>query len=851
MTHLQFLPEDGVMDTLLEIFDTVKSLGDREAIRHTDGLRTRVWSYRELAAQAGRFAAYLDDEGFSRGDRLVVWSENRPEWVAVFWACLARGVEVVPVDFHSSLERVSRIRDESGARTIVYGSRAIVDGPHFSISRLTELPEPARFSAAPADPSEIVELLYTSGTTAEPKGVVHRHRNICSNLTPIAHEIARYRNWARPFQPIRFLQTLPLSHMFGQAMGLFIPPILGGAVVFSDELHPRAIRETIRRERVSVLVSVPRILDTLTADIARRHPRTNLETAGSGGVAARWWRHRHVHAEFGLKFWASVVGGAPLDTETEGFWTRLGWLVIQGYGLTETSPVVSVNHPFHARRGSLGKAIGDQEVSVAEDGEILVRGSSIAEGYLVAGGQIVRATDEAGWFHTGDLGEMDADGRLTYRGRKKDLIVTADGLNIHPEDIERVLNAQAGIRDSAVVAVAGPHGEQVHAALILDDPNSDPAGFVQAANQRLEPGQRIRLWSRWPEPEFPRTESTHKLQRRLVAAAVIGNDTRKPSSQRTGLDDILARLTGRPAQWTPDKRLAEDLALTSLDRIDLLAELERHFGIEIDEREFAAIQTVGELRASISTDARAPATATRSAEDEGSPAPIRETFSPPRWSRTLPSRIARRCLQAALIRPLLRLFVDIEVEGIHHLDRTSPPVLFASNHTSHLDTAVIATALPAGWHRRLAPAMRSEYFYPPKGDRHPILYFLSCLAFNAYPLPQNPGRIRESLRYTGELLSDGDCPLIFPEGRRTEDGSLGRFQPGIGLMGIRLRAPVVPLRLEGLFEIMPVGSRWPRRGRARLKIGAPLHFQQDEEFVEFAARVKAAVGALAEPPRSA
>ncbi len=838
------------MDTLLEIFDTMRSLGDREAIRHIDGLRTRTWSYRELTAQAGRFAAYLDVEGFSRGDRLVMWSENRPEWVAVFWACVARGIEVVPVDFHSSLERVSRIRDEAGARTVVYGSRAIVHGSHFPISSLAELPEPARFSSAPANPSEIVELLYTSGTTAEPKGVVHRHRNICSNLTPIAHEIARYRNWARPFQPIRFLETLPLSHMFGQAMGLFIPPILGGSVVFGDELHPRAIRETIRRERVSVLVSVPRILETLTADIARRHPGTNLETAASGGVGARWWRHRRVHAEFGLKFWASVVGGAPLDADTEEFWTRLGWLVIQGYGLTETSPVVSVNHPFHARRGSLGKAIGDQQVRVAEDGEILVRGSSIAEGYLVAGGQIERATDEAGWFHTGDLGEMDADGRLAYRGRKKDLIVTADGLNIHPEDIERVLNAQPGIRDSAVVAVSGPHGEQAHAALILDDPESDPAGLVEAANQSLEPGQRIRLWSRWPEPEFPRTESTHKLQRRLVATSVIGDNTPKASAQRTGLDDILARLTGRPEQLTPAKRLAEDLALTSLDRIDLLAELEEHYGIEIDEREFAEIGTVAELRARISTDARAPATATRRAEDPGSAAAIRETFDPPRWSRTLLARAVRRFLQATLIRPLLGVFVDIEIEGITHLDRISPPVLFASNHTSHLDTAVIATALPTCWRRRLAPAMRAEYFFPTKGTSYPILYFLTCLAFNAYPLPQNPGRIRETLRYTGELLSDGDCPLIFPEGRRTEDGSLGRFQPGIGLMGVRLRAPVVPLLLEGLFEIMPVGSGWPKRGRARLKIGEPLYSRENEDYAEFTARVKAAVRALAEPPRA-
>ena len=844
---------DVPLNTLLEIFDAAKSLGNQEAVRHADGLRTRIWSYRELVSQAARFAAYLDGEGFSRGERLVVWSENRPEWIAAFWGCLARGVTLVPVDIHSTPERVIRIRDESGSRSIVHGARPLPQsGSVFPLSDLATLPAPKEFRPDPADPSEIVELLYTSGTTADPKGVVHRHRNICSNLTPIAEEIARYRRWARPFQPIRFLQTVPLSHMFGQSMGLFIPPVLGGAVVFMNELHPGSIRETIRRERVSVLVSVPRILEAISADVERRHPETRPATLTSKGVLGRWWRHRHIHGEFGWKFWAAVVGGAPLAQDIEAFWASRGWLVIQGYGLTETSPVVSVNHPFHARRGSLGKPVGDQEVRLASDGEILVRGSSVSGEYLAAGGRFERTTDDEGWFHTGDLGEMDADGRLTYRGRKKDVIVTADGLNIHPEDIERVFNAQPGIRDSAVVAVSNPSGDRAHAALILDDAETEPAILVEAANRNLEPEQRIGLWSVWPDPEFPRTESTHKLQRRLVAAAVAGNRTGPVPEGPPGVEEILARLTGNPAlAATPEKRLAEDLALTSLDRVDLLGEMERRYGIDIDEMEFAAVETVGELRRFAEPRAARPAPGIGSpTPDTGSPglsqraaSPAR-TPRPPRWSRTMPARTARRILQGALIRPLLRVFAGIDVEGAGHLDRVPAPALFAANHTSHLDVPAIASALPDPWRRWLAPAMRQEYFFP-AGDRSsPILYFLACLAFNAYPLPQNPGRVRDSLRYTGELLSDGYFPLIFPEGRRSEDGALGPFQPGIGLMAVRLGVPVVPLRVEGLFEMLPVGRRWPRLGRARLKIGKPLQAGEGEDYRSFTARVEAAIRGL-------
>ena len=276
------------MQTLHELFPRIESLGDREAIRYSNGLRTWTYSYADLYGQIQRFARHLDDNDVRNGDRLLLWSENRSEWVAVFWACISRGVEVVPVDAHSSPDRVARIYEEAGTRLLVVGNTTGRDSPlagTFLIEELSDLELPSDFAHGQGSPDDVVEILYTSGTMADPKGVVHRHRNIAANLTPIGNEIDRYRKWARPFQPIRFLDLLPLSHMFGQSMGIFIPVLLGGAVVFTTDLHPTAIRRTIQTERASVLVCVPRILGTLRSDVEQRHPETAADEPDRIGVS--------------------------------------------------------------------------------------------------------------------------------------------------------------------------------------------------------------------------------------------------------------------------------------------------------------------------------------------------------------------------------------------------------------------------------------------------------------------------------------------------------------------------------------------------------------------------------------
>jgi long-chain acyl-CoA synthetase len=297
-------------------------------------------------------------------------------------------------------------------------------------------------------------------------------------------------------------------------MATFVPPMLEGTVVFMRGYNPNDIVRQIRTRRVSVLVSVPKMLDVLREHVLRQAPESADPPPRPERVLRRFWRYRRAHRVFGWKFWSFVVGAAPLDPTLEEFWGRLGFVVVQGYGLTETAPIVSLNHPFRTSRGSVGKAIAGVEVKIAPDGEILVRGDNVTRGYYKSD-QATADAFEDGWFHTGDVGEVDAEGRLFIRGRKKEMIVTPEGLNVFPEDVERAINEQPGVLDSAVVGapVAGSSAERVQAVLLLA-PGTDADAVVRAANARLGDHQKIRASAVWPDKELPRTEGTRKLKRR-------------------------------------------------------------------------------------------------------------------------------------------------------------------------------------------------------------------------------------------------------------------------------------------------------------------------------------------------
>ena len=853
------------MRTLLDLLPAMQCLGDREAIRFCNGFRTWKLSYRQLYNRIGAFASYLNQRDLKKGDRVLLWGDNRIEWVTVFWGCLVQGVQVVPVDARFSSGLVKRIQAEVKAKLLVHGDTVETDPLELRkllFSEMDNLPQADAIRGQDISPSDIVQIVYTSGTTALPKGVVHRHKNICANLRPFQSEIERYKKWARPFQPIRILDMLPLSHMYGQALGLFIPLLLGGSAVFMAELksgsHPEhpAAGESFR-----VGGRAPTGQESSKPDGAQMGPPTGKEESRQGESWA--WPSgggdiETFHAALGWKFWSIVVGGAQLDPRSETFWKELGFLVLQGYGLTETSPVVTVNHPFHARQGSIGTPLKGQEVKIASDGEILVRGESVVSEYLGEAGE-TRVLDD-GWLHTGDLGEMDSEGHLYYKGRKKDVIVTSEGLNVFPQDVESILSSFPQIHDSAVIGLQKDGEETVHAVVIPKDASLDSDPLIRQANQKLEPHQRIDSWSTWPEDEFPRTASTLKIKRRQIAQSVGATQASEtavpPKTETGGLESILSQLTGKnPSELGRDRRLDEDLGLSSLQQVDLLSQLENRYGLALDEAQFTGLSTIGELKAWIKREGQETGEELEGNLSSASP-PQAAAF--PHWTQFPPVRWMRSVALGGFILPLSRHYLRLRVEGLEHLAEMDPPVIFVANHVSHLDTVAIFSALPSSWRRRLAPAMAQDFFrayFQPLGRpwkervASASQYLLACGFFNAYPLPQGRPSVRQALQYTGLQIDQGHCPLVFPEGQRSPDGNLQPFKMGIGFMALRLQVPVVPIHLEGLYQIYSIHHEWPQSGEVQVKIGSPLSFKGEQDYEKITREVEEALRRLkGEPP---
>jgi len=826
-------------DTLIDFFRDLSAIRG-EFLSYDDGYRRRSYTYGDVARAARGFAARLLAAGLKPSDKVVFWGENRPEWIACYWGCLIAGIIVVPIDYRSAPAFAARVRGLVEARVILVGDDiqevpAEIDLGGAAVWRFGDLDWSADgpMPAVAASRDDIIQIVFTSGATAEPKGVIIRHRNVMANIVPVEREISKYRKYLRLVHPLRFLNLLPLSHMFGQSMATSIPPMVGGTVVFTRSFSPHDIVHLIRARRISVLVCVPKILDVLREHVTRSMPESAEAPAPGLSIPGRWWKYRRVHSAFGMKFWSFVVGAAPLSGELERFWRTLGFAVIQGYGLTETAPIVTLNHPFKSRTGgSVGTPLAGVEVRIAEDGEILVRGENVTSGYYVPtspkhreGGPKTQppelgAVDSEGWLHTGDIGERDAEGRLFIRGRKKETIVTPEGLNVFPDDVERTLNALPGVRDSAVVGVAEGGEERVHAVLVLDA-GVDAAAIVREANTRLADHQRIRSASVWTDGELPRTEGTRKLKRTAIRAWVESG--RKPETVHAG--DSLQALVGRFARGreVSGSTTLEELGLSSLERVELMVELEDRFNTRVDEGRFAGAASLDDLKRLV---------------EQGPPAGTSKEAAVvfPRWNRRWPVRMVRQLSLATWILPLGRLFAHLRVHGLEHLRGLDGPVVFASNHQSHMDVPVILAALPGRWRRRVAPAMLKEFFtahFHPEGRTwrqrftSSLNYYLACFYFNGFPIPQREAGTRETLRYMGELASDGWSILIFPEGVRAEADDIKPFQAGVGMIASRLDLPVVPVRLDGVDRVLHPTWNMARPGRVDVSFGPPLRLHGD------------------------
>jgi long-chain acyl-CoA synthetase len=876
--------------TLTSYLSDFLARGDEIAFSHRRGLRIMRWSYKEIAEAAAAFAELLEQRGIKRGDRVLLLGENSPEWVAAFFACVCCRAIVVPLDVQSEPAFVKRVQQHVGARLAVADrgarERFPSDLPLIPLEQITRrsngftgtpatgainslLQSAPESSESSESADDTVEVMFTSGTTAEPKGVVITHKNILANLQPLEEEIQRYRKWERFVHPIRFLNLVPLSHVFGQLMGMFVPQLLAGEVFFIDSFKPAEIIETVKRERISVIVCVPRMLETLKENIelSSRDGKVVLGDSGHRGeelsVVRRWWKFRHVHQMLGWKFWAFVCGGATLDRETEQFWQRLGFAVIQGYGMTETAALVAVNHPFKKRSGSIGAAIPGQELKLSENGEILLRGPNVSPGYWEEQGPGKRGYGETGgggdretggggdaivaedlWFHTGDIAEVDQEGNLFFKGRQKEVIITSAGMNIYPPDLEAVLDRQPEIKMCAVVGVNGSHGPEPVATLILRnqfasdsvtaniDAEAQARLAIERANQSLADFQKIRRWFIWPDADFPRTP-TQKVKRHLITEKInsAARAHTAPAKEISGeLARLIAQVSGETVpQLQSAKNLGNDLNLDSLGRVELLSAIEDHYSIEIDEATFSEATTVADIQRIIGLESDNKSPTVKSQKSA-----ITE-YAYPNWPHRWPINWLRIMALHLIIFPFVRVLGRARITGLENLTGQNNPLLFISNHLTMVDHALILWALPRRFRTRMAIAMDGEllrqWLHPAPGTglferlRYRCQYVLVAFFFNVFSMPQHTG-FRLSFKFAGKMMDRGYSVLVFPEGRRSPDGKLQPLRLGIGILANQLNAQVVPLRIDGLYEVARQKRRFGPKGAIKVSIGKPVSYSR-------------------------
>ena len=724
------------------------------------GYRRESFSYSDLIRHATSCAEELRRRGIRTNDRVLLWAPNSFEWVATFWGCLLTGAVTVPLDDSSTLEFVSRIIRDADVK-FAFVSRSKLGLPiavsNLPIEEITSLKaakndssncRPAdivspdkMFSDKPITRDHIAQILFTSGTTSEPRGVVLTHGNFLANLEPLEKGIDEYRKYERWFHPLRFVSLVPLSHVFGQFMTLFVPPLLGSTVVFENAQQPAEILRAINRERATAVVAVPRMLDALRSaldqEIDNRKWRawfSSAVTAASGeSFLRRAWRFRRIHRLLGWKFWAFISGGAALSHQSEEFFKRIGYAVVQGYGMTETASLISLNHPFKATEGSVGKILPGREFRLDNDGEILVRGENVSSGYWEKGAIRQASEENNGWLRTGDLGELDTEGNLRFKGRKKNVIVTPAGLNIYPEDLESALRRQPSVRDVVVIPMNIGGNAEPAAILLLGGttipgctPNGDGSdarsttqptvipsearnrgnlsasqqsmgqlplvrsaalarAAIDSANSTLAEYQRIRRHLIWPDPDFPRTPTGKPRLAEIIARAT---QLLQPSYK----DVILSEAKDLKSSSSQLPSTASLSAMSSLDRVELLSKLEQRYQLELNETQFANARTTEDLQKLLAQ-----------------PSARRTNYPYPRWPQSASIRLFRLFIYYLLTWPSTLLLAHPRIFGRKNLETLRGPVVFVSNHiTRRADIGLILFSLPAKYRHRLATAMGGE-----------------------------------------------------------------------------------------------------------------------------------------------
>jgi long-chain acyl-CoA synthetase len=805
------------MNTLVELLEhSVKDFPKRTALTMRVGVRTMKYDYAKLEERAHAFARFMGEHHVKKGDRVVIWAPNQPDWVAAMFGTYLVGGIVVPLDVRSSRDFVERVISQTEP-VLGFGGKSQCDTlrelevPSFALETLN-LPVNGKVVQAPLESSDLAEIIFTSGTTGDPKGVMLTHGNVVANVRAGIAAIPIERD-------TRMLSLLPLSHMFEQIGGCYAALHVGAAVCYPASRQPAALSRTMQEWKPTFIMGVPQVLTLLMNGIERE--------AATQGRTAMLNRLRKVATplpegmrrrvfgtvlkRFGGKLEFIASGGAAIDPDIQVKWEQMGVAVVEGYGATECSPVISIN-PRHDRRiRSVGKPLPGQQVRIAEDGEVLTRGPNVFSGYW-KNEAATAAVFDGDWYRTGDLGYIE-DGFLYLKGRKKDLIVLSDGQNVYPDDIEDVLRKQPGVADAVVLGLPDGTDIRLHAVIVESEPGAGPEA-VKSANAKLDDRQQLFAWTIWPEEDFPRTH-TLKVKRPVVHQFVTDQAPVASGPSQVITDDALIKLIAGirkgEAEITEASNLGLDLQLDSLGRVELLSAIEDELGVYVDDTEVGPQTTVAELRAMVL---------------KGDPKAKTRKF--PTWPRRRPVRWLRRMLMTGMVFPLLRLGYSVQIRGRQNFKGLKEPVLVISNHNMHLDGSMLLRSMPHGFRQRVAIAAAASDIFGNK-----LRGFGASLFGNAFPFAKEGSGVRESLEAVAKMLDEGWNVLIFPEGKLTVMGPTQPFKSGTGLLAVETGVPVLPMRIDILRPGFYEGKWLPHpHGRIRVNIGAPVTFPPGTSYSE-------------------
>ena len=783
---------------------------DRVAVTSREGLRTRNLSYGQLwAASAAVATGLLEDHALLAGDRVILIAPSGVRTVAVLFGLFRAGLIAVPLDLNSTSAFLDAVQEKTGARMIVT-PLSLPPREGVIVVNPVELMREKRAARSVAEPlpDDIAEIVFTSGTTGTPKGVVLSHRNIVSDTLAAARIVPEG-------EAMNLVSVLPLSHMFEQTVGLFLPILYGGTVHYVASLRPSAIIMAMRRYNVTGMVVVPRFLELLMSGAQDQMAERGLGSlwrlqhriAGRMPFSLRRWVFLPFHRALGWKLHFFLSGGAALPAATMRAWERTGVRIIEGYGATECAPVIASNSFDDRGPGSVGYPLAGVSARISKEGELQVSGPNVFGGYWNDPVRTAAALTEDGWYRTDDVAETAADGRFRIVGRLSDRIVLPNGMNVFPIDVEGALIGRPGIVESVVLSMPDGQGrEHLHALIRPVEESEDEviAQSVADANATLASHQRITGFTVWPE-EFPKTPLL-KVKRGELRKALAEKTGSQPAPEAAAdpvgqIGRLLRQISPQPPETITEQTSIEtDLGLDSLARVELGTLIERDMGRDVPEEVIAGVETVGDLVAELAKP-RAKATA----------API------PVWPRAGLAKMIRSVLQPALLFLPHRTFAHpFSVEGRDAFTAIEGPCLIIANHASHFDTLSIIRALPARRRQRTAVAAAADYFFANR-----LTSVLAALVLGAFPFSRG-GHIRESLEHCGRVVDEGWSVLIYPEGTRSPDGRLLPFKAGIGLLATGLSVPVVPVSVVGGARVLPKGASWPHRGAVTLRFGPPL-----------------------------